>query len=89
VKQSLTYIKARLAISWPCYKRIVGCVVDCDNDCAGYVIESDGSRTGTSDISAAKILLFSRLLAARSARKDTIGQAIHCYLCRFANWVLF
>jgi len=68
-----TYLKNRLrwvhnAETWPYYKRVIGVGVDCDADVQGYFINSDGSKTPTSDGNAALILLFARTLAARKTR---------------------
>lgn len=74
-----TYQKSRFrwahnADTWPHYRRVIGVGVDCDGDAAGYFLNSDGSRTSTSDEDAALILLFARTLAARGARMSVMDR---------------
>ena len=81
-----TYLKSRLrwaynAETWPYYKRVIGVGVDCDADAQGYFLNSDGSKTLTSDEDAALILLFSRMLAARKA-KLAIWDRLRCALAK-------
>ena len=81
-----TYLKSRLrwehnAETWPHYKRVVGAGVNCDADASGYFLNSDGSKTLTSDEDAAMILLFSRMLAVRKS-KMAILDRLRCALAK-------
>jgi hypothetical protein len=81
-----TYLKNRLrwaydAKTWPYYTRVIGVGVDCDADAQGYFLNSDGSKTLTSDEDAALILLFSRMLAARKT-KLAIFDRFRCALAK-------
>lgn len=81
-----TYLKSRLrweynAEAWPYYTRVIGVGVDCDAHAQGYFINSDGSKTLTSDENAALILLFARTLAARKS-KLSIWDKARCALAK-------
>ena len=91
MNRSVTYIKTCKFCkgSHYNYKRVIGCAVDIESDYDGYFIESDGSRISTSQLNAARILLFSRLLASQSMNKHTFNTKIHHYVYKFALWALF
>jgi hypothetical protein len=81
-----TYLKTRMrwaynAETWPYYKRVVGVGVDCDADASGYFLNSDGSKTLTTDEDAAMILLFSRMLAVRKV-KLAVWDRVRCALAK-------
>lgn len=87
--EKLTYLKQKLRWTsdeneWPYYKRIVGCGVSCEADGAGYLLNSDGSKTATDDYDAALILLFSRALADRRGDRSFLNRM----LCSLVRWLL-
>jgi hypothetical protein len=86
-----TYLKSRLrwahnAEKWAYYKRVIGVGVDCNTDVQGYFINSDGSKTLTSDENAALILLFARTLASRKQKLAICDKLRHVLAKLLLEW---